>query len=183
MNNRKHSTPKGRHKSRGRVRAPRDAETFFAMSERNQAAWTRAAQVISKMRVDKVSLTAASQQLGVDPRTVRRLAGSALRKTDSGRYVAKRSDQLLRVLVMPSAEGNQQVAVRSSRASTQLAQYSNAVQRYLQTGDASQLRKIQNVELKDASGKKFALLTDISALNRLGSAGHLSFESLYARSA
>jgi hypothetical protein len=164
-------------------RTPHSAEAFFSMSERKQDAWTRATQVISKMRSEKVSLWTASRRVGVDPRTVRRLAASALSKSDNGRYAAKRSDRLLRVLVVPEAQGNREIAVRSSRASTQLALYSNALQRYLQTGDASRLRKFQNIEIKDASGQKIELLTDLSALNRLGSAGVLSFESLYARTA
>lgn len=166
-----------------RARGPHSSEAFFRMSQRNQEAWIRATQVISKMRSEKLSLSTASRQVGVDPRTVRRLAASALGKASNGRYTAKRSDRLLRILVVPDAQGNREVAVRTSRASTQLALYSNALQRYLQTGDASHLRKFQNVELKDASGNRITLLTDLSDLNRLGSAGVLSFESLYARTA
>jgi hypothetical protein len=183
MKMRMHSTRKRTQQRAGNVRGPRNAEAFFSMSQRNQDAWTRATQVISKMRSEKISLSTASRQVGVDPRTVRRLAASALSKADNGRYTAKRSDRLLRVLVVPDAQGNREIAVRTSRASTQLALYSNAVQRYLQIGDSSQLRKFQNVELKDASGNRITLLTDLSDLNRLGSAGVLSFESLYARTA
>jgi hypothetical protein len=178
-----HSTTKRTQKRAGQVRGPRNAEALFSLSERNQETWTRATQVISKMRSEKISLSTASRQLGVDPRTVRRLAASALKKAGNGRYSAKRSDRLLRVLVVPDAQGNREIAVRSSRASTQLALYANAVQRYLQTGNASQLRKFKNIEIEDASGKKIGLVTDLSALNRLGSAGVLSFESLYARTA
>lgn len=176
-------TLKSKRKSLWLVREPRSLETFNSMSEGSQGRWTRATQVISKMRSEKISLNTASRQVGVDPRTVRRLAAAALSKAGNGRYTAKPSDRLLRVLIVPDPQGSREIAVRSSRVSTQLALYSNAVQRYLQTGDASQLRKFQNVELKDASGNKITLLTDLSDLSRLGSAGMLSFESLYARTA
>ena len=179
----KNTNLKRKKKAARRIGIPKTAEAFLAMPQRDQDAWTRATHVVTKMRSEKVSLTSASRQLGIDPRTVKRLAASALGKSVNGRYTAKRSDRLLRVLVVPDAQGDREIAVRSSRASTQLALYWNAAQRFLQTGDASQLRKFQNVELKDASGNKITLLTDLSDLSRLGSAGMLSFESLYARTA
>jgi hypothetical protein len=55
------------------------------------------------------------------------------------------------------------------------------VRRYLQTGDASGINKFRGKKIKDANGKRVALLTDPNELDRLASAGALSFESLYAR--
>jgi hypothetical protein len=72
--------------------------------------------------------------------------------------------------------------VRGSRQATQLAEYWNAVHRYLETGDASRLEKFRDKSIKDADGVQILLPTDRTELNRLGSAGVLSFESLYARS-
>ena len=60
-------------------------------------------------------------------------------------------------------------------------EYWNAVHRYLSTGDASRLVNFRGKHITDAQGEKFPLLTDREELDRLGSAGVLSFESLYAR--
>jgi predicted oxidoreductase len=64
-----------------------------------------------------------------------------------------------------------------------VAEHWNAVHRYLQTGDVAGLRKFRKKRVIDADGKRVALLTDTAEIERYGSAGVLSFESLYARSA
>lgn len=116
----------------------------------------------------------------MDRKKVIELGGSALRKQKNGRYKAKSFDRLLRVLNLPG--GSKEVAVRDSRTASKLAEYSNAVHQLVDTGDQSQLRKFKRLRLKDAQGKRIKLLTDVQELTRLGSAGVLSFESLYARS-
>ncbi len=163
--------------------APRTAEDYFAKSERFRDTWTRVEHAISKMRADNVSLQQASQAFGLNPRIVIRWGGSALRKRRNGQYVAKASDRLLRVLVIPTLEGLREIAVRDSRQASQLAEYWAAVQKYLETGDASALRKIRRKTITNADGKRVRLIKDLAELDRLGSAGVLSFESLYAKAA
>jgi len=133
------------------------------------------------MRADGLSLRQASQEYGIDARTVVRLGGSALHKGSNGRYKSKASDRLLRVLVIPTANGLREVATRDSRQASQIAEYSNAVHKYLETGDDAALRKLRRKTVTDASGKRVRLITDLADLDRLGSAGVLSFESLYAK--
>ncbi len=133
------------------------------------------------MRAEGVSLRQASREFGIDPRTVVRLGRPALRKRPNGRYKARANDRLLRVLVLPTRGGLREIAVRDSREASQIAEYANAVQRYLQTGDASALRKFRRKRITDATGARVPLLTDLDVLDRLGSAGVLSFESLYAK--
>jgi hypothetical protein len=82
---------------------------------------------------------------------------------------------------MPTPDGLRAVAIRGNRQATKLAEFSNAVQKYLQTGDVSDLSKFQGKSIKDADGVEHLLITDRKQLNRLGSAGVLTFESLYAR--
>ena len=113
---------------------------------------------------------------------MKRWAGSTLQKKNSWKWSAKKSDTLLRVLKVPTPEGVREIAVRGSRQATTLAEYLNAVQRYLQTGDSSRLAKFKGKFIKDANGIQTPLITDRRLINRLGSAGVLSFESLYARS-
>lgn len=174
---------KKRRFSRRRTRSitPRTAEQYFAKPARFQELWNRITQVISKMRSSKVSLQKASREFGVDPRTVVRQGGSALRKSANGRFEAKSRDRLLRIMVFPTHNGTREIAVRGSRPASQLGQYWAAVQRLLQTGDASKLQKFRDKKIRDANGNQISLVTDVQQLKRSGAAGVFSFESIYAR--
>ncbi len=173
----------GSKSSRNVNHRPRTASEFFATSEHAQDIWTRVAHVISKMRKEKVSLPKASREYRIDPRTVARLGKPALRKKKNGQYAAKASDRLLRVLVIPTSKGLQEAAVRGSRDASALGKYWDAVQDYLATGDSLPLRQLPQKRISDANGSLISLLTDVNELDRLGSAGVLSFESLYAKAA
>jgi len=160
---------------------PRSTTQYLAMSARFQDVWNRVVGVISKMRSEKTSLQKASREAGISPTTVKKWSGPTLQKRANGRYAAKTRDHLLRVLMIPTPDGPREVGARGSRQATVLGKYWNAVHRYLQTGDASGLEKFHGKHITDANGARVSLTTDLAELNRLGSAGVLSFESLYAR--
>jgi hypothetical protein len=161
----------------------RTVEEFFALPERTRESLIGVANTASTMRSTSGSLSKTAPECGVSPRTMISLGGSALRKLKNGRYVAKSHDRLLRVVVVISKhKGLLEVAMRDSRQASKAGKHSAAVQRYLETGDDSALAKLQGKHIIDAQGKRVALLTDLDELDRLGSAGVLSFESLYARS-
>ncbi len=160
---------------------PQTIEQFYALPKRYQDLWADVGQIATEVRLG-TSFSKSARKFGHDPRTVRRLAPSAFRKLGNGRYAAKAHDRLLRVLVIPTRKGRRDIGVRDSRQASLLGKYSAAVERYLQIGDDSALRKFRGKSITDASGAKLPLLTDLEELDRLGSAGDLSFESLYARS-
>jgi hypothetical protein len=159
--------------------APRTLEDFYAMSEESQDEWNRIVHAISKKRTTKVSLQGAAREFGVSPKVLLQLAGSALRLGRNGRYVAKPTDNLLRVLVTTTPDGLKEIAVRDSRVASTIGSHSDAVQKYVRTGDSSSLKEFRHLKITDASGKPIELLTDTDELDRLASAGQLSFESLY----
>lgn len=165
---------------KGRL-APRTAEQYSALDTSAQEQWTRVTHAIQKVRREGVSVTQAAKEFGITRKKLIELAGSALRKQKNGRYTARSFDRLLRVLVIPSKHGLAEVAIRDSRTASKIAEYSDAVQKYLRTGASSPLKKFKSVKLLDAQGNRIKLLTDLNELQRLGSAGVLSFESLYAR--
>jgi hypothetical protein len=171
---------KARRRQRAPVPRPKTVEQFRALPERSQDALTRAANVLTGMRGGE-SLAGAARKVGIDPRTVRRLVGKALRKTSAGRYAPTKSDRLVRVLAIPTPKGVAEIATRGSRDATTVAGYWNAVQLFLETGDSSALDRYQGRVVRNAQGEEIALLTDLDELEHLGSAGVLSFESLYAR--
>jgi hypothetical protein len=161
----------------------RTAAQYRAKPEKFKDMWDRVVSVVSKMRTEKTSLEKAAREAGVSPRTVKRWAGSALQKRVSGKWVAKKSDTLLRVLKVPMVDGPREIAVRGSAQAKLLAEYWNALQRYLQTGDDSKLKKYRGKSVRDANGVEIFLPTDRNLLQRLGFAGVLSFESMYGRTA
>src|SRR5581483_9914231 len=139
-----------RGKGRKTRKIPRTPKQYFALPEAAQEKWNRVAHVISKMRSEGWSLTKASKEFAVPPRKVVELGKSALRKQKKGTYVARAKDQLLRILVIPSPNGLREVAVLGSENASKIAAYSDAVQKYLRTGDASGLRKFKRQRILDA---------------------------------
>lgn len=165
--------------ARSRTIAPQTSKQFFARTEQFRDTWNRVTHVISRMRADGVSLKRASREFGLSTSTVIRLAKSALRKR-KGRYAAKPTDKLLRLLVIPTRKGLLEIAMRDSRQASRVGEYWAAVQKYLRTGDASAIEEFRRRGITDASRKRISLLTNLEELDRLASAGVLSFESLYA---
>ena len=159
---------------------PQSVEQFFAMSEQHQDLWRNGVQVVTELRAG-ASLRQASRKFDLDPRKTAQLFRPALRKLKNGRWAAKNYDRLLRVLTLPSHKGLIEVGTQDSRQATAIGKYWNAVDLYRDTGDGSALVAFRGTYITDAEGKRVPLLTDLGELDRLGSAGVLSFESLYAR--
>ncbi len=83
---------------------------------------------------------------------------------------------------LPGRRGLREIALDDSREASFVGKYWDAVGLYLQTGDASGLREFRRKSVWDVKGERFELLTDLNELDRLGSPGVLSLESIYARS-
>ena len=160
-------------------RKPNTARQYFSLSPKNQEIWDSVGHVVSKMR-EGVTLPKAAKEFGLSPRIVINLGRSALRKQRNRRYVAKKIDQLLRVVNVLTTEGRKEIATRDSRQASLVGGHWAAVQKFLQTGDDSALLKFDKKKIVDARRKRYLLLTDLRELERLGSAGVLRFESMYA---
>src|SRR5260370_18142593 len=91
--------------------APKTAAELFSKPKRFKNLWDKVLDVISQMRNKNVSLRKASREIGIDPRSVVRQGGSALQKSAKGRYSAKPSDSLLRVLMVPTPQVTREIAV------------------------------------------------------------------------
>jgi hypothetical protein len=171
-----------RRKIAFRDKAPTTARQYFSKSRKFQETWDSVAHVISKMRSGRTSLRKAAREFGIEPNQVIRLGRSALKKQKNGRYAARKTDRVLRMLGVLTVDGKREIAVRDSRQASVIGSHWDAVQRYWQTGDDSALPQFHGKKITDASRKRHLLLTDLDELDRLGSAGVLSFESLYGRS-
>lgn len=90
------------------------------------------------------------------------------------------SDRLYRAMRFITPHGLVVVDVTSSRTASTIAHYSEAVHRYLETGDSSMLIAYEGKMLR-VGQRTYPFVTDRHVLERLGHAGEVSFEDLYAR--
>lgn len=171
--------PKRKRKGQRR-RLPRTLAEFDKLPRRSRRTFENVTHAVTRIR-EGSSLNAAAAEFGVSQRSIVTIGKSALRKTETGRYVAKPSDNLLRVFVLPVHGGRIEVAVRGSRAATVVSDRANAQRLFARTGDTSQLHALGGVTLLDASGREVPFLTDLDELERLGDLHMLSYESIYAR--
>jgi hypothetical protein len=168
-----------RKKQSVRFKRPNSARQYFALSQKDRETWDSIGHVISKVR-DGVTLSRAAKEFHLKPTTVIALGRAGLRKRKNGRYVAKKIDQLLRVVNVLTTEGRKEIATRDSRQASLVGAHWAAVQKFLQTGDDSALLKFDKKKIVDARRKRYLLLTDLKEAERMASAGVLRFESMYA---
>ena len=180
----KRNTAKSTKSSTKRNQAPLETvDDFFSLSKRAQEILIAVPNAISLVRSKNLSPTAAAKATGISPGVLKRRARTALQKLENGRYAALPFDDLFRVVIaVAEGRGPIEIATRDSREASKAGKHSAAVHRYLETGDDSALRRFEGQYIVDSEGKKIPLLTDREELDELGSAGVLSFESLYARS-
>lgn len=147
-----------------------------------QDARRRALEALALMRGRGWSLAKAAREALTTPRTVARYAASAIRKTGSGRFAAKPFDRLTRSLRFLTPDGQITIIVRSSKMASRIGEYWTAVDRYLSTGNADKLQKFVGKSIR--IGKtRFDFVTDQKILDRVASAGEVSFEDIYAATA
>jgi hypothetical protein len=120
------------------------------------------------------SLRRAADLSRTDPRTVRRHAGTALRKT-GGRWRPTPFDRIPREMTVLTSAGPQEVVVRDSRTASLLAEHANAVASYVERGDEAPLHRLRR-RLVRIRGQPIPLATDPVRLDRLAAGGELHYE-------
>ncbi len=139
----------------------------------------RALAALALMRREDVALKAASERIGIDPRTVLRYVGSALRQTGPrGDYHATAYDRLPRTLHFITSDGPIPVTVLDSRIATLIAEHMNAVRTYLYQGDSAELERFKGLSF-ETSSQTYWFVTDPAVLDKLADAGILALEGLY----
>jgi hypothetical protein len=121
-----------------------------------------------------LSLTRAAIEAGTTPNAVLRYAGAAITRDARGRYVAKRRDTLYRRMRVLSTEGEVFVDVPSSTQATLNARHANAVKKYRDTGDPTDLAQFRG---KKVGG--YELETDLAVLTARARADELDVLELY----
>jgi hypothetical protein len=159
-------------------RQPRSRSPGARLRPAEREAQRRAFDAIARMRSDNRSLTAAAREAGTTVNTVKRHAGSALKKGPNGRFRPTPYDRLGRQLLVPTADGPIWVTVRDSRSASKLGGYWAAVRHYLDTGDTRPLRKFHGRGVT-ISKRFYPFITDTQLLDPLADAGELAFDDLY----
>lgn len=130
----------------------------------------RAFAALALMRREGVSLREAAAAQNTSPRTVLRYVGSALRQQNAhGRFKPSPYDRFARTLNFVTPAGPQPVTVRSSRTASRIAEHSNALRIYRNTGDTTALDKFRGKSFR-SSGKTYEFVTDPAVLDRLADA-------------
>lgn len=157
----------------------RSAGDVAKLRPAEREARSRSLNALSDMRANpKLSLQQAAKANGTTVNAIKRHAGTALTKTSGGRFQAKKSDRLVRSVRFPTETGSIGLDVKDSRSASRIAAYWNAVKKYVETGDASGLRRFQGKVVRvNKVGHPF--ITDTKVLDRLADAGELGFDDLY----
>jgi len=139
----------------------------------------QALAVLALMRREGIPLSKASKIQGISQRTVVEYARSGLRRDPRGEYRALPYDHIRRTLNFLTPQGTIPVTFQDSRTATDIAEYMNAVRKYVRTGDTSGLERFKNKSFV-AGGRVRRFVTDPHVLDELADAGSLAaIESLY----
>jgi hypothetical protein len=143
---------------------------------KRRKSYNRALHVVARMRRTGQTLTAASRDEHIDPRTVRKYLGTELRGPKLKRKVRPtKADRRRRDMLVPTALGTSPVAIRDSKQASQLGRYMAAVGKYLRTGNSDSLDEFRG---KYIGGH--VLITDLETLGSLAQAGALQLDQIYA---
>lgn len=159
-------------------RKVRSREDVAKLRPAEREARGRALDALAKMRSEGLSLQAAAKASGTTVNAIKRHASTALEQSPRGNYRAKKTDRIARTLQFPTATGSIGLDIRDSRSASRIAAYWNAVKRYLETGDASGLRRFRGKVVR-VNKRGYPFITDTSILDRLADAGELGFDDLY----
>lgn len=136
-------------------------------------------EVLNVLRSQGLVFTTAVREAHTTSRTVKRYVGKALTKDARGRVVAKKFDRIPRTLRFITSRGLVTVTVDDSRVASEIARHASAVNQALLTASATALQPFRGKTLR-IGNRTYPFVTDLRTLERLGYAGEVSFEDLYA---
>ncbi len=117
----------------------------------------RALTALRLMRVGK-SLTGATKESNIAPRTFRRHAGNTITKK-KGKWKAKTSDRISRRMTIFTRGKMVDIKVEDSKTASVIGKYHSAVGIFRQFGNPSKLKDFERITVKDVLGNQFPLET------------------------
>jgi len=131
--------------------------------------------VLARMRRTGESLTAASRNEQIDPKTVRKYVGAEFKKADDGQTLPTKADRRLRHMWIPTSHGKTVALIHGSVQASELGRYLSAVGQYVWTGNTDALEEFQGKSIG-----RHQLITDPTTLTQLAESGSLQLDSIYA---
>lgn len=144
---------------------PTPKRSWFTLNPKEKLMREKSLRVLSDVRRNQKSLTEASKDAGMKIKTV--LNNTRAFNKIGGRWVAKTYDRIPRVLKINENGKITSIEVDDSRKASLIGRYHNAVKKYVETGDSSDLRKFEGKTVKDSRGRIHTLETDTKALDRI----------------
>lgn len=117
----------------------------------------RSLRVVSYMKRYNISLTKASKENHISPKTVIKHS-NALKKV-GGRWIPKRWYKIERIMSINENGKSIYINVTDSRHATTIGKYQNAVKQFLETGDESVLKPFKGKKVRDSEGNLHILET------------------------
>ena len=149
------------------------------LSASQKAERIRSLEVLRKMRSGD-SLTSSSKEIGLSLSSSKSNLGRSIFKR-SMRWKARKSDSIQRAMQIYEKGRVRSVIIRNSKDSSLIGEYYNAVRKYLETGDASYLKKFRRKTIIDSKGKKHKLETNPKKIREIEEAKESSeFFDIYS---
>ena len=144
---------------------PVSARSWNTLSPREQLARERALEVMSHARRSGQSLSRLSREHKISAKAVLKATNSF--KKVKGRWKAKKTDKISRIMAINEKGKELFIEVTDSRYATLIGKYHSAVKEYLNTGNIDVLAEFEGKMVKDSSGKWHTLETDPSAIREI----------------
>jgi len=166
--------------SKRRFEPIRTARAWDALPQPKRDTHLRVLDVISAMRRNpNTSLRQAAIDWNTTPETVRRYAGPVVQRSGR-RFVVSSSDRLYAPVRFYTDKGLVTIGTTDSRVRSKMGRHMNAVDRYLKTGKTDHLTEFRGQFVR-AQKVAYPFITNPRTLDRLASAGEISYEDFYAR--
>jgi hypothetical protein len=150
---------------------------FERLGVRGRLAYDRALEAIGLMRREGISATQAARRTGVTTGSIRKYASEAV-DVIGRRIRAKPEDRLLRRMRVPTESGVVTAYVRGSRESSLVSRYWNAIRKYEETGDFSDIAALSGKRIT-VNGRKIELPTGRDSVDKLVRAGEMDIDDIY----
>jgi hypothetical protein len=169
-------------KRRAASKVVRSRAGYDTLKPAEKDAHGRALEALNEMRRTGRNLRQAARAVGTTVENVLKFASGGLTRGPRGRYTPKSFDRLLRPLEVMTRQGKVKIDVRDSRSASKIGSHYNALKRFVNTGDVSELQKFRRAVVRSNKlGVRQASDLDLDQLMLQARAGELSFEHIYQR--
>ena len=135
------------------------------LNPREKSVRHKSLQVLSEVRRNKKSLSQASKEQGISIKSVIKNTNSF--KKTGNRWKPKTYDHISRVMKINENGKTISIEINDSRTASLIGRYHNAVKKYRDSGDSSELHKFKDKTIKDAKGNLHTFETDTEALDEI----------------